>query len=227
MSSFICPFCDHTFLMDETTSRTKILKFGSAEYDSDLSTDYSGGSSPESLQIRMSKCPNCHKITVSTLGMGTMYSGKKTNIYPLSEAKVMPEYVPKAVRDDYSEAYAILHLSPKASATLARRALQGMIRDFFGISKGRLVDEINDIKGKISTPAWKAIDAVRSIGNIGAHMEKDVNLIVDISDDEATKLLWLIEYLVKNWYVEKHDSEQFLQDIQNINKEKQEKRHNH
>ena len=31
---------------------------------------------------------------------------------------------------------------------------------------------------------WQAIDAVRSIGNIGAHMEKDINLIVDVDPEE-------------------------------------------
>ncbi|MCP1830281.1 hypothetical protein ACVIHH_005106 [Bradyrhizobium sp. USDA 4518] len=33
-----------------------------------------------------------------------------------------------------------------------------------------------------------AIDAVRIVGNIGAHMEKDVNLIVDIEPGEAQML---------------------------------------
>ena len=40
-----------------------------------------------------------------------------------------------------------------------------------------------------------AIDAVRKIGNIGAHMERDINLIVDIDPNEAAILIGLIELL--------------------------------
>ena len=72
----------------------------------------------------------------------------------------------------------IRDLSPKASATLARRALQGMIRDYWKVSKGRLIDEIDAIKEKVDPITWKAIDAIRRIGNIGAHMEKDINVII-------------------------------------------------
>ncbi|KJW12840.1 DUF4145 domain-containing protein [Levilactobacillus spicheri] len=228
MASTVCPFCNHTFSIDKTTSRTISLEFGSNPSTSEL--NYHPNSpfaeaAPERLLVRMSKCPNCHKITVYTLGQGNQYKDVKTNIYPNSEAKQFPEYVPRAVRNDYSEAYAILHLSPKASATLARRALQGMIRDYFGISEGRLFDEINDIKDKVTPSTWSAIDAVRRIGNIGAHMEKDVNLIVNISDNEAQKLLQLIEYLVDNWYVQKHEAEILMQDIQGIDENKQSKRH--
>jgi hypothetical protein len=47
----------------------------------------------------------------------------------------LPDYIPEQIKDDYYEACSILNLSPKASATLARRCLQGMIRDFWGITK--------------------------------------------------------------------------------------------
>src|SRR5687768_13486961 len=63
-------------------------------------------------------------------------------LLPQGTAKPQPEFIPQALRDDYYEACLIRELSPKASATLIRRCLQGMIRDFAGISKARLVDEI-------------------------------------------------------------------------------------
>ncbi|GEO70497.1 DUF4145 domain-containing protein [Levilactobacillus acidifarinae] len=181
--------------------------------------------SSDRIMLRMNRCPNCHKVTVYTLGLGDQYRDVKTNIYPNSEAKQIPEYVPEAVRNDYSEAYAILHLSPKASATLARRALQGMIRDYFGVNENTLYDEINDIQDQVTPSVWNTINAVRRIGNIGAHMEKDINLIVDISDNESEKLLKLIEYLVKSWYIQRHDAEQLMQDIQGIDDDKQSQRH--
>lgn len=67
---------------------------------------------------------------------------------PDTKSKVFPKYIPLALRTYYQEAYSILKLSPKAAATLARRCIQGIIRDFWGISKARLVDEINALEDK-------------------------------------------------------------------------------
>ena len=46
---------------------------------------------------------------------------------------------------------------------------------------------------------------MRQVGNIGAHMEKDVNLIIEVDPDEAGLLIWLIETLFEEWYVARHD----------------------
>jgi hypothetical protein len=83
-----------------------------------------------------------------------------------------------------------------------------MIRNFWGVSKARLVDEIDAIKDQIDATTWEAIDAIRSIGNIGAHMEKDISLIVDVDPDEANLLIGLIEFLLEDWYVTRHDREE-------------------
>jgi hypothetical protein len=88
-----------------------------------------------------------------------------------------------------------------------------MIRDFRGIREKRLVDEIEALKDKTDTLTWEAIDAVRKIGNIGAHMEKDINVIVDVEPEEAQKLIWLIEVLAKDWYVRRHEREESLKTI--------------
>ncbi len=88
-----------------------------------------------------------------------------------------------------------------------------MIRDFHGIKKNTLNEEITALNGVIPNDEWQAIDALRSIGNIGAHMEKDVNLIVSISEGEADKLIAFIEYLFKQWYVKRHDDQENLATI--------------
>lgn len=138
---------------------------------------------------------------------------KTWRLVPPSDAKVFPDYISKQLRDNYEEACLVRDLSPKASATLARRCLQGMIRDFWGISRDTLKEEIDAIKEKVDSQTWQAIDAVRSIGNIGAHMEKDVNLVVDVEPDEARLLIWLIETLFKDWHVTKHEREENLKAI--------------
>lgn len=145
-------------------------------------------------------------------------------IRPQSLARKFPEYIPLSIRNDYEEAYAIVNLSPKASATLSRRCLQGMIRDFFQISKSNLYEEIDAIKDKISTEQWDVLNGIRRIGNIGAHMEKDINLIVDIEPDEAKKLIKLIELLIQQWYIERHNQQRLYADIIDIDQAKQQER---
>ncbi len=44
-------------------------------------------------------------------------------------------------------------------------------------------------------------------------MEADINLIVDVDPDEATKLIELIEMLIKDWYVNRHQRELLLSSI--------------
>ena len=124
----------------------------------------------------------------------------------------------------YEEACSIVNLSPKASATLSRRCLQGMIRDFFQVSKANLFEEINAIKDKIPTEQWAVLDGLRRIGNIGAHMERDINLIVDIEPGEAQKLIKLIELLLQQWYIERHNQQELYADIIGIDQAKQQER---
>ncbi len=135
------------------------------------------------------------------------------SLKPSSVAKQFPSYIPEAILADYQESCLIKALSPKASATLSRRCLQGIIRDFWGVKKGRLVDEINAIKDTVDPITWQAIDSVRSIGNIGAHMEKDINLIIDVEPAEALLLIGLIEILIADWYVAKYERQKHLESI--------------
>jgi Domain of unknown function (DUF4145) len=88
-----------------------------------------------------------------------------------------------------------------------------MIRDFWGIKKARLFDEVEALKDLVDPLTWKAIDAVRSVGNIGAHMEKDINLVVDVEPGEAAKLVGLIELLIRDWYITRREREERLTEI--------------
>lgn len=137
-------------------------------------------------------------------------------------AREFPEFIPKPILDDYTEAFLIREISPKASATLARRCLQGAIRDFWEVKPGRLVDEIEAIKDKTDQLTWEAINSVRKVGNIGAHMEKDINLIVDVDPEEAKLLINLIELLFQEWYINREDRKKRLQSIIAIGERKTE-----
>jgi hypothetical protein len=104
-----------------------------------------------------------------------------------------------------------------------------MIRDFCGISKSRLIDEIKELEKRlqggnapkgVEPETLEAIDAVRNIGNIGAHMERDIDLIVDVDPGEAQALIELIEMLFQDWYVARQKREQRLASVKLIAAEK-------
>lgn len=116
-------------------------------------------------------------------------------------AKPLSAHVAPTVIEDYREAYLVRSLSPKASATLARRALQGMIRDFWSVSKSTLAAELLAIKEKCDHDLYEAMMGLKSIGNIGAHPERDISVIVEIEPDEPQQLLDLIHLLDQEWYV--------------------------
>lgn len=80
------------------------------------------------------------------------------------------------------------------------------------------------LKNNVTHQEKEVLDSVRKIGNIGAHMEKDINLIVDIDPDEAQQLINLIEYLMDQWYIKRYESNLMLDSIISINNSKQEQR---
>lgn len=219
--SWRCPYCDQiaTLLDSNTSSDTHTFNLGNKDGNLALGT-------------KVIVCPNstCKQYTISaslqsyeSRASGRVLTGKPHNTWklrPASTAKPLPEYIPRAIQDDYYEACLIADLSPKASATLSRRCLQGMIRNFFGVSDKTLWAEIQAIKDKVDPTTWEAIDAVRSIGNIGAHMEADIDLIVDVDPGEAALLIGLIETLIDEWYVHRHQRAQRMSKIVAVAAEK-------
>ncbi|MGN0412614.1 MAG: DUF4145 domain-containing protein [Lachnospiraceae bacterium] len=118
----------------------------------------------------------------------------------------------------------MLSLSPKASATLSRRCLQDMIHDFWNITLKNLNQEISALKDRIPTDLLSSIDALRQLGNIGAHTEKSTDVIVDIDPNEAESLIKLIELLLKEWYINRKGRKKLFSDIISTNESKQAKR---
>ncbi len=137
--SWTCPYCNRPTTITEQ----------------DQSENYHNiylPTKPKGLGIRtqLILCPNtdCNEFTViSELGTVTHLSTGRDvlgnvlshwNLKPNSNAKPLPDYIPEPVRKDYEESCQIVELSPKASATISRRCLQGMIRDYWNISKDRI-----------------------------------------------------------------------------------------
>lgn len=217
---YTCPYCNMVCFDDG-----KIKKTHYVSHEANELIKITGDDENSALVVELSLCPNCKKTAVNVAPYWKNKDMKMSLSYPPAGIKPVPDYVPEAVRSDYMETVAIADLSPKASATLARRCLQGMIHDFWGIKLKNLNQEISALQGKVPDVQWKAIDGLRKLGNIGAHMEKDVELIIEVDPDEAKKLIKLIELLIQKWYVARHDEEQLLADITNTagNKEAERK----
>lgn len=212
-----CPFCNRDTIITEERWHSSFthLTIPNAE-------------GPRCLESLFIICPNpkCKKTTLTVSlhvqekdEYGQPYAGKclrQWKLIPASGALAFPDYVPRAIINDYSEACLIQDTSPKASATLSRRCLQGIIRDFWKVKPGRLVDEIEQIKDKTDPLTWEAIDSVRKVGNIGAHMEEDISLIVDVDPNEAELLIGLIETLIRDWYVAREERKARLLQIKQV-----------
>ena len=220
--SWTCPTCGHATVIRDDDRSSDFKSF----YPSTLDGRFFG------IGWRYIRCPNAkcnsYEIIVSHVPVGYNDRGQDSygkpistwRFFPRSNAQVFPDYVPAPIREDYEEACLIAELSPKASATLARRCLQGILRDYWKVKPGKLANEISQIKDKCDNLTWEAIEAVRKVGNIGAHMEEDVNVIVDVVPGEAQLLIQLIETVVKDWYVATAERKKRLEAVAAIAKAK-------
>lgn len=230
--NWTCPHCHSTQTVTDAKRRFSTIPIGiegTAEGKSVLRWFAVGCSNPDCLRTTIDV------IIGLDAGLSTWSVKAGTEIFsrrliPSSQAKPQPDYIPAPIREDYYEACEIRDLSPKASATLTRRCLQGMIRDFCGIKKGRLIDEIEALKSAlqdgsadraITEESVNAIDHVRGLGNIGAHMEKDIDLIVPVDPGEAQAMIGLLELLFDEWYGAREKRKARLESIERIAFEKQ------
>ena len=220
--NWTCPYCGRAQIVTESTYN---------ETDTYIRNELS---KYRKIGVRINSivCSNgdCKEITLDFALHGAVINSMKHwslteivhhswSLLPESSAKPQPDYIPQPIVENYNQACRIRDLSANASAAMSRRCLQGMIRDFCEISKPTLAKEIGTLKlqvneGKgpqgVSHDTMDAIDHVRSIGNIGAHMVKDINLILDVEPEEAQALVDLIELLFEEWYVAKHVREEKL-----------------
>jgi len=215
-----CPFCNHNSVITDENSETRRFNF-----------DHGYKNQAQLFQIEIIVCPNeeCKEAALKASLFDAVWKGgncipglprNSWQLAPLSAARPFPPYIPNAIIQDYNEACLILDKSPKASATLSRRCLQGMIRDFWGVQEKTLYLEIDKIADKLDPETYDAIDSLRKLGNIGAHMEKDINTIIDVDANEAELLVQLLEILLEEWYVKRHQRQEKMAKIKALAAEK-------
>ena len=149
---------------------------------------------------------------------------------PLAVDLVFPQYpnrklignnVPESFRKYYAEACDVIHASPMASAILARRILQAILKDQ-GYTEKDLYDQIEsamneaDANKALPVSLRSKIDAVRNIGNLGAHEIADTanQEILLVEPKEAEWCLDIIEELFDFYYgVPSMDERQLLANL--------------
>lgn len=213
--NWTCPYCNRDATITESNYSEDTFYFNDNNKDGRLGLVHKSITCPNDSCREYTIVANLNKAIRTSSGYDRLTETvlMEWKMKPNSSAKPFPEYIPQPIISDYNEACLIRDLSPKASATLSRRCLQGIIRDYFGVAEKRLIDEINAIKDKMDPLTWEAIDAVRKIGNIGAHMEKDIDLIIDVEPGEAQLLIGLIEILLKDLYITRHERQKHLESI--------------
>ncbi len=228
-----CPHCNMTQTVtdDKLVSQYALIEIDhQAEGMLGIVSTAIGCSNPDCMKTAVTvRLGSAHRPHPSYPSHSEMVPNKEPlaaiSLRPMGTAKPQPDYVPAAIREDYYEACLVRDLSPKASATLTRRCLQGMIRDFAGISKDRLIDEIralskavedNTADRSVTQETVEAIDHVRGVGNIGAHMEKEIDLIVPVDPGEAQALIELVEMLFDEWYGAREQRKSRLARIEGI-----------
>jgi hypothetical protein len=224
-SNWECPFCHRPSTIGDPDGDTTFVRLEPASVAGE-----------EVLTITQVVCPSptCHeryilaelyRVKLDAAGRVDWDLQTKTpkiekeavhswRLRPTSRARTWPAAVPEALRNDYVEACLIETLSPKASATLARRCLQQITRGYFKVKSGRLFDELGDVqKAGIDATLFRAIDSLRQIGNLGAHPEKDVDHIVDVEPGEAAASIRLIELLIDATYIKDAENAAILAEV--------------
>lgn len=161
------------------------------------------GTESQSLDLAICKCPQCNKIIISAT---TKLDDKPVEVllWPQSTGRPpVPEDVPSHIARDYTEAAAVLPISPKASAALSRRCMQAVLKEAGGATKYNLDKQIDELQPTLPSYLRNQLDHVRIIGNFAAHPEKSTATggIVDVEPIEAEWNLDVLDSLFQHFYV--------------------------
>lgn len=157
--------------------------------------------------VKYQICPDCKKLIIYLKSCSTYFNDNanlEILVYPKTIARdpLSPD-VPEEFKNDYIEACLVLSDSPKASAALSRRCLQKLLREKGKVKPQDLSKEIKEVMPSLPSDLSEQIDAIRNIGNFGAHPIKSTNSgeIVEVEDGEAEWLLDILESLFDFYFV--------------------------
>lgn len=132
-------------------------------------------------------------------------------VYPKKNRKVLSNDIPAEYQKDFNEALGVLETSSRASAALSRYCLQKLLIEKAGVKKRELFDQIQEVLDSKQLPTHLAsdIDAIRAIGNFGAHPIKSTTSgsIVEVEAGEAEWNLNVLEGLFDFYFIAPAESQ--------------------
>ncbi len=156
-------------------------------------------------EMHFGRCPGCESLVV---GVGWAQTGTFNPPWVLWPRAIPADKSPAGLDPNFKKVYDqarnVFSLSPMASAVLARRCLQHVIRTQLAITRKTLFDEIAEAvkRDELSKPTRDALDHVRTIGNWGAHpVEDQSSTLIDVTQEEAEYTLNVLELLFNDLYV--------------------------
>lgn len=119
--------------------------------------------------------------------------------------------MPTSIRKDFDESAMVLPLSENASAALSRRCLERVLIDK-GYTQRKLSEKVKAALQDLPVDLRIQLDAVREVGNFGAHTIKDdsTGTIVDVEPGEAEFVLRVLQQLFEYFYVRPAISHQMI-----------------
>ncbi|WP_315810493.1 MULTISPECIES: DUF4145 domain-containing protein [unclassified Bradyrhizobium] len=159
---------------------------------------------------RTAYCPECQRVIIEVARKRNRNSDPEWEIIVPKGATrgPAPPEVPVDIVRDYLEACDVLPISAKASAALARRCLQAMLRSA-GYRAKDLAKEVDlllnepDPKKALTHQLRETVDAIRNFGNFSAHPidDKTTIQVIEVEPHEAEWCLDVIEELFQHFYV--------------------------
>jgi len=182
------------------------------------------------FRVHHFECPACRKAWL-WLQEGVAPEGNNVNkinyanpawnaeikvIFPDTGGQIpAPREVPRDYADDFDEACRVLLVSAKASAALARRCLQAVLKSN-EYPQHNLVEQVNAFLTE-NRPDYIAprslreqVDAVRHFGNFSAHPMSNVTTlqILEVEPEEAEWCLEVLRGLFGFYFVEPEKTRQ-------------------
>lgn len=193
-----CPHCLHDVYFTEVRPYRPATDSPFGEHK------FEGRSKHEIVEVDFWGCPNCERLVVCSIVTGSGVKSEMRYVWPRSALRIVPPEVPDHIKKDFLEAAEVLQTSSKASAALSRRCLQTVLVEAGHVKAKDLSDQIDEVLPQLPTHLKDSVDAIRAVGNFGAHpiKSKSSGQIVDVEPGEADWNLDVLEGLFDFYYVQ-------------------------
>jgi hypothetical protein len=230
-----CVYCQATLAADSLPTQSVLLPIGDT---SGYSANHGNGNYTAVIESQV--CPNCNRFKLTAhlhvnkpprVRIGNQEGEpikqllKSWPLIPEVAAKVYPAFIPEDIRKDYAEAAMLRSVSTRACAMVARRTLQRIVRETCSVHKSTLRQEFLSIRDRVDPLLYNAVHNIlnlsinpaqsssATIQTVGSKLEADVNQFQEATEFEADKLIQLVELLLDQLYVERHQKESLMKKV--------------